>query len=143
MALFLRISPDDVPNKVDPSSSEVPYLTRYIKHNLTPQADLWKERNEKHLELAVEAADAKLLFQEAERPSVRRLRYLGSVELAGISERAQLELTRVSRLCSTFSQASPNAIMVGSQADLTDLKIKSEMDDLSFGKQESEAEEDE
>ena len=77
VALFLRISPDDLPNKIDPSHSETPYLTRYIAHNLTPQADLWKERNEKHLELAVKAADDKLLFQEAERPKVRRMRYLG------------------------------------------------------------------
>lgn len=54
-----------------------PYLTRYISHNLAPGADKYKERNEKHLELAKQAADDKLLFQEAERPRIRRLRYLG------------------------------------------------------------------
>ena len=42
-----------------------------------PEAGLWKARAAKHLELAKEAADDKLLFQEAERPKVRRLRYLG------------------------------------------------------------------
>ena len=54
-------------------------------------------------------------------------------------ERASIDLSS-SR---TFAQASPNGIMVGSQADLTDLKIKSEHDDLSYGKEAAEAEDDE
>lgn len=32
----------------------------------------------------------------------------------------------------TFDQASPNAIPVGSQADLSDLRIKSEKEDCKF-----------
>jgi hypothetical protein len=42
-----------------------------------PESGLWKGRNKKHLELAKAAADDKLLFQEAERPRIRRMRYLG------------------------------------------------------------------
>lgn len=72
--MFLRVSPSDLPVK---SNDETPYVTRYIQHNLTPEADLWKKRNDKHLELAVDKANDMLLFQEAERPKVRRLRYLG------------------------------------------------------------------
>jgi hypothetical protein len=44
---------------------------------LAPSADKFKERNEKHLEQAKQAADDKLLFQEAEKPRVKRMRYLG------------------------------------------------------------------
>lgn len=75
MTLALRVSPAD--NPATNNSDETPYLTRYIQHNLTPAADLWKKRNEKHLELAIQAADDKLLFQEAEPAKIRRLRYLG------------------------------------------------------------------
>lgn len=52
-------------------------MTRYIAHNLVPEQGLWRSRNEKHLELAVKQADDMLLMQEAERPKVRRMRYLG------------------------------------------------------------------
>lgn len=75
VALALRVSPANNPTTAN--SDETPYLTRYIQHNLTPATDLWRKRNEKHLELAIEAADDKLLFQEAEPAKVRRLRYLG------------------------------------------------------------------
>ncbi|GAA6023419.1 hypothetical protein JCM8202_001432 [Rhodotorula sphaerocarpa] len=99
-------SASDLAHKVE--DQVPPYLTRYISHNLAPGADKYKERNEKHLELAKQAADDKLLFQEAERPRIRRLRYLGA-----------------------FDQQSPNNVQVGKQADLSDLKIKSEQDDFA------------
>ena len=89
-AVLLRVSPSSVPDAVDGSASETPYLTRYIEYNLTPEAGLWQRRNDKHLDLAVDAANDKLLFQEAERPKVRRLRYLGSVSVrsrAGVRRR--------------------------------------------------------
>lgn len=54
-------------------------MTRYIAHNLAPSADKYKARNEKHLEAAKQLADDKLLFQEAEKPRVKRMRYLGYV----------------------------------------------------------------
>ncbi|GJN91142.1 hypothetical protein Rhopal_004160-T1 [Rhodotorula paludigena] len=107
--IYLRVAPSDLPEQLEHAAEErAPWLTRYIAHNLAPDADKFRERNEKHLELAKLAADDKLLFQEAERPRVRRLRYLG-----------------------TFDQASPNNIPVGSQADLSDLVIKSEKDDFA------------
>jgi len=71
-----RLTPDSV-HPSAPSSEDKPYVTRFIEKNLTPAEDLWKKRNEKHLALAKEAAEDKLLFQEAERPKVRRLRYTG------------------------------------------------------------------
>ncbi|KDE02437.1 hypothetical protein MVLG_07005 [Microbotryum lychnidis-dioicae p1A1 Lamole] len=89
---------------------EKPYITRYIEHNLTPRAGAFKEHNQRHLEMAIAAAEDKLLFQEAERPRVRRMRNTGM-----------------------FDQASPHAIPVGSQADLSNLVIKSEQDDFSEG----------
>ncbi|GAA5929102.1 uncharacterized protein JCM15063_004051 [Sporobolomyces koalae] len=103
LALYLRVGPST-------SDDSEPWLTRYIAHNLAPSADKFKERNEKHLEAAKLAADDKLLFQEAEKPRVKRLRYLG-----------------------TFDQASPNGIPVGSQADLSGLVIKSEKQDFAEG----------
>jgi hypothetical protein len=76
IALYLRIAPS---TSTDDDSE--PWLTRYIAHNLNPTADKFKERNEKHLEAAKQLADDKLLFQEAEKPRVKRMRYLGSVHL--------------------------------------------------------------
>ncbi|GAA5832877.1 hypothetical protein JCM5353_003738 [Sporobolomyces roseus] len=104
LALYLRLAPSA--SSSDEQSE--PWLTRYIAHNLAPSADKFKARNEKHLELAKQAADDKLLFQEAEKPRIKRLRYLG-----------------------TFDQASPNGIPVGSQADLSGLVIKSEKQDFA------------
>ncbi|CCF49653.1 hypothetical protein NDA11_003826 [Ustilago hordei] len=77
-----------------------PWLTRYIEHWSTPTS-VWKERNARHLELVKEKAEERLLFQDAERPPVHRLRY-----------------TQI------FEQASPHAVAPGSQVDLSDLKIK-------------------
>ncbi|EST08467.1 hypothetical protein PSEUBRA_001885 [Kalmanozyma brasiliensis GHG001] len=79
---------------------EKPWLTRYIENWTTPSS-VWKERNARHLELVKEKAEERLLFQDAERPPVHRLRY-----------------TQI------FEQASPHAVAPGSQADLSDLKIK-------------------
>lgn len=77
--IYLRAAPDDLPSKaLDAAEDKAPaWMTRYIEHNLRPDADKFKARNERHLELAKQAADDKLLFQEAERPRVRRMRYLG------------------------------------------------------------------
>ncbi|KAJ9475123.1 hypothetical protein PHBOTO_005183 [Pseudozyma hubeiensis] len=77
-----------------------PWLTRYIEH-WTTSPSVWKERNARHLELVKEKAEERLLFQDAERPPVHRLRY-----------------TQI------FEQASPHAVAPGSQVDLSDLKIK-------------------
>ncbi|GAA5881409.1 hypothetical protein JCM1840_007559 [Sporobolomyces johnsonii] len=104
LAIYLRVAPS---SSSDAEPSE-PWLTRYIAHNLAPSADKYRERNNHHLELAKQAADDKLLFQDAERQRIRRMKYLGS-----------------------FGQASPNLIPVGSQADLSDLVIKSEKSDFA------------
>ncbi|UZJ51201.1 hypothetical protein CBS101457_000521 [Exobasidium rhododendri] len=77
-----------------------PFLTRYIDYYSTP-AQFWKERNERHLDFVREKAEERLLFQDAERPPVHRLRY-----------------------ANTFEQASPHCLAVGAQADLSDLKVK-------------------
>ncbi|SPO26265.1 uncharacterized protein UTRI_02541 [Ustilago trichophora] len=82
------------------TDAQKPWLTRYIEHWSTPSS-VWKERNARHLELAKQKAEERLLFQDAERPPVHRLRYTES-----------------------FEQASPHAIATGSQVDLSDLKIK-------------------
>ncbi|KAM0789258.1 hypothetical protein ACM66B_000101 [Microbotryomycetes sp. NB124-2] len=111
VALVLRLAPappEATGQDDQDQENDAPWITRYITHNLTPATGLWKQRNERHLELAIEAANDKLLIQEAEKPKIRRLRYLGS-----------------------FDQASPNGIPVGSQADLTDLVIKHEKDDFA------------
>ncbi|GAA6043620.1 hypothetical protein JCM8097_008293 [Rhodosporidiobolus ruineniae] len=109
VAVYLRAAPVHFASKnPDADLDEQPWLTRYIAYNLAPDADKWKARNDKHLELAKQAADDKLLFQEAEKSRMRRMRYLG-----------------------TFDQASPNGIPVGSQADLSGLVIKSEKDDFA------------
>lgn len=68
---------------------EEPFMTRYIRYNLTPKSDVFKERNNKHLELAKQAAEDKLLFQEAELPKIRRLRYLGCAFPLPLTHREQ------------------------------------------------------
>ncbi|SCV69684.1 BQ2448_1078 [Microbotryum intermedium] len=107
--VLLRISPatNSTPSE---AQDEKPYMTRYIEHNLTPKVEVFKEYNRRHLEMALGAAQDKLLFQEAERPRVTRMRNPGM-----------------------FDQASPHAIPVGSQADLSNLVIKSEKDDFAEG----------
>nr|ODN74929.1 hypothetical protein L203_06612 [Cryptococcus depauperatus CBS 7841] len=78
----------------------LPALTRWLANQIS-KAEVWKKRNDKHLELSKEAAETKLLFQEAERPRIWRMRYPSS-----------------------FEQASPYNIPVGSQIDLSDLKVQ-------------------
>lgn len=62
---------------------------------------LWDERNAKHLELTMQAADTRLLYNEAELPPVYRLKNTSS-----------------------FLQASPHSIGAGTQADLSGTVIK-------------------
>ncbi|OZJ04473.1 hypothetical protein BZG36_02680 [Bifiguratus adelaidae] len=75
-------------------------ITQWLKDNMTKE-DEWQRINEKHLEQAVSAAEDKLLFQEAQRAPIFRMRYPES-----------------------FEQASPHAISVGSQADVSDVNVK-------------------
>lgn len=49
-------------------------MTRWLA-KITPDSQLWTERNDKHLELTKEAAEERLLFQEAERPRMWRMKY--------------------------------------------------------------------
>ncbi|KAN0060358.1 hypothetical protein ACQY0O_007687 [Thecaphora frezii] len=77
-----------------------PWLTRYIEHWTTPTS-VWKERNLRHLDLAREKAEERLFLQDAERPPVHRLRFPQAFEIA-----------------------SPHNVAPGSQADLSDLKVK-------------------
>lgn len=83
---------------------KVPLVTRYLASRLEGTAGVNDERSDKHLELSVEAADTRLLFQEAEQPKVWRMTYPSS-----------------------FDQASPNCIGVGTQISLQDLKVKSDV----------------
>jgi hypothetical protein len=55
-----------------------PFLTRYIAYHM-PRDGLWKERAYKNLELAVKAAEDKILVQSAEAPPIRRIRDAGCV----------------------------------------------------------------
>jgi len=75
-------------------------LTSRIRNTLTP-ADTWKERNEKHLALSLEAAEAKHLTGSARRPLMPRTRYPGK-----------------------FEDASPHKQAVGDQIDFSTLLIK-------------------
>jgi hypothetical protein len=58
-------------------NENTPYLTRLIASEMAGKADTWTARNGKHLELASEVADTRLLFQAAERPKVFRMRNPG------------------------------------------------------------------
>lgn len=55
-------------------SKDLPLVSRVLARLTTP-ASTWKERNDKHLELTIKAAEDKLLFQEAERPKIYRMRF--------------------------------------------------------------------
>ncbi len=55
-------------------SKDLPLVSRILAQ-ITPAASTWTERNDKHLELSIKAAEDKLLFQEAERPKVYRMRF--------------------------------------------------------------------
>ncbi|KAK0542475.1 hypothetical protein OC846_006605 [Tilletia horrida] len=81
-----------------------PWLTSYIEYYTTP-TQVNKQNNMLWLEAAQKTAETKLLTQDAERPPIPRLRYIGN-----------------------FEGGSPHSIMPGSQVDLSDLKIKKEYD---------------
>ena len=55
------------------TASALPLFSRVLAQ-ITPDAKTWTERNERHLELTRGAAEDRLLFQEAERPRIHRLR---------------------------------------------------------------------
>ena len=60
----------------DPASFGV-RLQRWLSYNLSYEEGLFKERNLKHLGLARQAAEDRLLMVEAEKPPVKRLRFTG------------------------------------------------------------------
>lgn len=66
-------SPSSNPGYNDPSSDSMPLLSRVMARGTTP-AEEWKRRNARHLEQTVRSAEDRLLFQEAERPRVYRLK---------------------------------------------------------------------
>lgn len=55
------------------ATADAPFVTRWLAKN-TPEAEVWTKRNDKHLELTKEAAEERLLFQEAEPRKVWRYR---------------------------------------------------------------------
>ncbi|WOO82640.1 uncharacterized protein LOC62_04G006122 [Vanrija pseudolonga] len=97
-------SPSLAPAAAEKEATSAPsFITRAIASGTKEDAENWAKRNDQHLALTREQADEKILVQEAERPKVWRMRYPSS-----------------------FEQASPHGIPVGSQADLSDLKVKSD-----------------
>ncbi|KAJ9097391.1 hypothetical protein QFC20_006215 [Naganishia adeliensis] len=93
-------SPSTDPEYTTRTAQTLPWFSRVLAQ-ITPKAKTWTERNEKHLKMAMEAADDRLLFQEAERPRIHRLRNPG-----------------------IFESASPNCVIVGDTIDLSDLVVK-------------------
>lgn len=83
------------------ADKNAPWITRWYANNMKGDGKLWEERNAKHLELTMEAADTRLLYNEAELPKTYRLKNPSS-----------------------FLQASPHSIGVGTQADLNGTLIK-------------------
>ncbi|KAG9036605.1 hypothetical protein FRB95_008439 [Tulasnella sp. JGI-2019a] len=77
-------------------------LTSFIRKSITP-SDVWKTRNENHLALSVDSAQAKQLTETARRPVVSRIRYTGK-----------------------FEDFSPHRQSVGDSVDMSDLDIKSD-----------------
>jgi hypothetical protein len=69
-------SPSTDPEYTTTTAASLPLFSRILAR-ITPKAETWTERNEKHLKLTMEAADDRLLFQEAERPKIHRLRNPG------------------------------------------------------------------
>jgi hypothetical protein len=66
-------SPSSDPSYTTSTAERLPVFSRVLAQ-ITPEAKTWTERNERHLELTREAAEDRLLFQEAERPRIHRLR---------------------------------------------------------------------
>ncbi|EJT51819.1 hypothetical protein A1Q2_02984 [Trichosporon asahii var. asahii CBS 8904] len=83
------------------ADKNAPWITRWYANNMKGDGKLWDERNAKHLELTMQAADTRLLYNEAELPHVYRLKNPSS-----------------------FLQASPHSIGVGTQANLNGTVIK-------------------
>ncbi|TIA83899.1 hypothetical protein E3P94_01564 [Wallemia ichthyophaga] len=83
------------------TEGQEPFLTRYLAHN-KPSPETSKANADKLLALKKELADDTLLLSDAHRPRLLRMSNPG-----------------------TFEQASPHKISPGSQADLSDLNIKS------------------
>ncbi|CAO3680700.1 unnamed protein product [Umbelopsis vinacea] len=75
-------------------------ITKWVEYHMTSAAENDRVAAE-HLDQAVTKAEDKLLFQEAKRSPVYRMRYPEA-----------------------FERASPHALSVGSQADLSDLQVK-------------------
>lgn len=73
-----KSAPEHVSDDNDDDNEEAednrPFLTKYMDYYSTPSS-VWKERNERHLDIVREKAEEKLLFQDAERPPIHRLRY--------------------------------------------------------------------
>jgi len=86
------------------STGDRPWLTRFIDGQ-TRDNTATVDSQLNHVAFAKAAADDRLDTQSAQRPKVHRYRYKGM-----------------------FDQADPNLIPVGSQADLSDLHIKTYAD---------------
>lgn len=110
------VSPEKFASSLSPDS-DAPLVTRLLA-KYTPESKVWTERNDKHLELSAEKAEERLLFQEAERPKVHRMRYPRYVSSVGIHSPGR-GLTS-----SHFEQASPHCLPVGGSVDLSDLQVK-------------------
>ncbi|GMK58316.1 hypothetical protein CspeluHIS016_0503480 [Cutaneotrichosporon spelunceum] len=89
--------------EAEAKNESLPWLTRFISGRIAETTKDNDRFNDKHLRLAMDSADQRLLFNEAELPKVRRLTYP-----------------------SVFEQQSPNCIAVGTETDLSNLVIKSE-----------------
>ena len=68
------LSPSLSPETFQSASNGTPLVTRLLA-KYTPEAKVTNERNDRHLELSTEKAGERLLFQEAERPRVHRMRF--------------------------------------------------------------------
>ncbi|CAD6574907.1 MAG: hypothetical protein TREMPRED_001247 [Tremellales sp. Tagirdzhanova-0007] len=79
------------------SDPSLPLLTRLIAR-VIPDADHWTERIDRHLALSKQAAEDKLLIQDAQQPKVRRL---------GIPR--------------SFEVGSPHSVPVGPQIDMSNV----------------------
>ena len=130
----LEQSHDPNEQPVEAKDKDMPYLTRYLAYHM-PREGLWKERNDKHLELTVKAAEDQLLVQDAQRPKIRRLRYAGAFEQA--SPHGQFWASIRLELGHSLMQYTLAGIPVGSTIDLSDLQVKT-----SFAKPQAEKTED-
>ncbi|RKP04370.1 hypothetical protein THASP1DRAFT_33876 [Thamnocephalis sphaerospora] len=77
-------------------------MTRFIA-DMQPEAKMWEDRNAKHYALAQDAAEEQLLLKSAGPAKMRRL----TDPMA-------------------FDRGSPFGVAVGSQVDLSDLKIRTD-----------------